>query len=384
MKKHYFFLLIAFFLFSCQKEKQQECDLSNALNANLTAAQQQELLKEVSKKAVPTTEISASERAFFDEIRILANDISGLYNQVSDNMSLHEKYEQLKHNIRARANEVEAKALAHYNGSTAYTTMAKNTFVLMTYDALQRNIPEMMWTNLGVFAANEVRGGVVLASQVVDFLKGVGINIPLKDTTQDIGSIITEATVLLLEGQVNVVVDIGALVLLNKYVDRDLDNESDWLSAEAIRGFRFQKEAERALRCGKKEAYQDLQTLAAVEFGIHEQAYILQPLWDKPLLGMLAQLNEAILKMTDDQYAFFGEIFIGTNKYKETQKGYNIKIPKSSYNLVNLAHRVDIARNGFNTYNTLRKQKNWSHWIDYSQIRLGYAVDIYYGTPMDY
>ncbi|HMU98511.1 MAG TPA: hypothetical protein PKA15_06970, partial [Chitinophagales bacterium] len=129
-------------------------------------------------------------------------------------------------------------------------------------------------------------------------------------------------------------------------------------------------------------AYQDLQTLAAIQFGIHEQTYILQPLWDKPLLGLMGQLNEMVLKMTNGQYGIFGEIFIGANKYTEPQKGYNIKIPKGSYNLVNIVHRVDIAMNGFNTYNRLRKQKDWAYWIDYSQIRLGYGVDVYYGTPM--
>ena len=382
MKKYYLLFLIAFTLFSCKKETNQACDLSSALNANLTEAQQQELLREVSKKTVPTTEISAEERAFFSDIRIIANDIPSLYNGVTNDMTLEEKYEQLKHNIRSKANEVEAKALVHYNGSVAYTTMAKNSFVLMTYDALQRNVPEMMWTNLGIFAANEVRGGVVLASQIVNYLEKNNIKIPLKDSTQNVGQMLTDATVLLLEGQLNVVVDIGALVLLNKYVDRDLDSEFAWLTPEAIKGFKFQKQAEQALRCGQKEAYQDLQTLAAIQFGIHEQTYILQPLWDKPLLGLMSQLNEMVLKMTNGQYGIFGEIFIGANKYTEPQKGYNIKIPKGSYNLVNIVHRVDIAMNGFNTYNRLRKDKNWSHWIDYSQIRLGYGVDVYYGTPM--
>ncbi|HMZ94933.1 MAG TPA: hypothetical protein PLD56_10495, partial [Chitinophagales bacterium] len=147
MNKYFLLFILVFTFLSCKKEKQQECDLSSALNANLTEAQQQELLKEVAKKTTPTTEISAEERAFFGDIRVIANDIPRLYNGVTNDMTLEEKYEQLKHNIRSRANEVEAKALVHYNGSVAYTTMAKNSFVLMTYDALQRNVPEMMWTN---------------------------------------------------------------------------------------------------------------------------------------------------------------------------------------------------------------------------------------------
>jgi hypothetical protein len=34
--------------------------------------------------------------------------------------------------------------------------------------------------------------------------------------------------------------------------------------------------------------------------------------------------------------------------------------------------------NGFNTLNNLRKNKNWSEWIDYSQIKIGYFKDVYF------
>jgi hypothetical protein len=46
--------------------------------------------------------------------------------------------------------------------------------------------------------------------------------------------------------------------------------------------------------------------------------------------------------------------------------------------LVSAVDRVEIAKNGFNTYNKLRKQASWAYWIDYSQIRLGYGIDVYY------
>lgn len=375
MSIKYLFIIIPFVFFSCKKE--DKCPL----DANLTKEQQIKLLADVAKMATPNDIIPAEDRAFLNEIRVIANDIHGLYDGVTESMTLEEKYIQLKHNIRQRADDVEAKALVHYNGSQAYTIMAKNSFVLMTYDALQRNIPEMLWTNLGIFAANEVRSGVVLAYNVSNYLEKNNIELP-ETNGESIKDILIGSTVILLEGQINVVVDIGALVLMNKYVDRDLEGET-WLSKEAIKGFRLQKQAEAALKNCDKEGYQDYQTLAAIQFGIHEQAYILQPIWDKPLLQQLSKINEAILNITNGGYGVFGEIFLGANKVTETTKGYNIKIPKGAYNLYNLDHRVQIAMNGFNTYNRLRKDKDWAYWINYSQIRLGYAVDVYYNKDLE-
>ena len=90
----------------------------------------------------------------------------------------------------------------------------------------------------------------------------------------------------------------------------------------------------------------------------------------RPLRSIFLQIN----------IFYYMNIF---NYFKELKKEFNLpdKI-FTSYNLVNIVHRVDIAMNGFNTYNRLRKQKDWAYWIDYSQIRLGYGVDVYYGTPM--
>ena len=77
-----------------------------------------------------------------------------------------------------------------------------------------------------------------------------------------------------------------------------------------------------------KEAYQDLQTLAAIQFGIHEQTYILQNHFGINHFRIDGQLNEMVLKMTKSIW-YFWRNFIGTNKYTESQKGYNIKIPKA-------------------------------------------------------
>lgn len=54
-----------------------------------------------------------------------------------------------------------------------------------------------------------------------------------------------------------------------------------------------------------------------------------------------------------------------------------IHIPANVNNLANATQRVQVAMNGFNTLNSLRKNNTWSQWIDYSQIKIGYFYDVY-------
>jgi hypothetical protein len=376
MIKNIIYIVILNIIFiSCKKE--ETCNPNSNLQANLTAEQQQKLIAEFANYQPNNNNIPQADRVFYAQLRTLANDVEAYYKDVSDSMTLEEKYEKLKYNLRNRINHVSQLSDIQYNNSNAYRTLSKNSFVLMTYDALQRNNAEMLWTNLGIFAANEVRAGVVLAFDVANTLHESNINIYIGNPRQNMKDILIQSTELLIEGQVNVVVDIGALVLLNKYVHTDLDGEN-WLTQEAIQAFKYQKQAEQALACGQKEKYQDLQTQAAIEFGAHEQIYILQPIWDKPLLKSFSVINELILDMTKHDGAFFGEIFIGANKYIEPKQGHTIKIPYIVDDLVIASQRVDIARNGFNTYNKLRKNGDWAYWIDKAQIRLGYGIDVYY------
>ena len=121
----------------------------------------------------------------------------------------------------------------------------------------------------------------------------------------------------------------------------------------------------------------DLQTAAAIQFGAHEQIYILQPMWDQPMMQQFADLDKLLIQMTNHDVVFFGDIFIGTNKEKEASKGYTIKIPANVNNLANAAQRVSIAMNGFNTLNQLRKSTTGNKWIDYSQVKIGYFYDVY-------
>ena len=72
-----------------------------------------------------------------------------------------------------------------------------------------------------------------------------------------------------------------------------------------------------------------------------------------------------------------GDIFIGTDKNLEIQNGYTIKIPSTVNDLSNAQQRVAVAMNGFHQLNNLRKDANWNYWMDYSQIKIGYAYNTY-------
>lgn len=150
-----------------------------------------------------------------------------------------------------------------------------------------------------------------------------------------------------------------------------------WLSPEAKQGFMLQKQAEDALNNHDCTTFSNIQTDAAIQFGAHEQIYILQPMWNAPFMQQFADLNEFLLRITGKQFVFFGDIFIGTNKNKEAQNGYIIKLPASITDLSNAQQRIEIARNGFNTLNRLRQDVEWNNWIAYSQIKIGYCSDVY-------
>lgn len=345
--------------------------------APITKTQEQLILEMLSQYAEDTAIVSTAERAFLNEIRAIANDVEGLYAGVEAEPDYQAKYERLKANIRARIAIVTQKADDFYHHSPEQITLTRNAFVLMSYDALQRYAPAFYWTKLGIFAANEVRSGVVICyilKRGFDYHQVKWVLDPATGATA--ADVLMEATQILIGGQLDVFTDIGALALLNKYGPQNLKDQP-WLTADAQRGFAIQYDAEQALKNGNIAAYQDLQTTAAIEFGAHEQLYILQKLWDKPLMGLFAQVNQWTLGLSQGQFAIFGDLFIGVNKFTHPEEGFTVKIPANGHNLVSGADRVEIARNGFNSLNRQRKNANWSFKIDYAQARIGHAYGIY-------
>lgn len=363
-------LVVLFSITQCKKEQQP--------------SQQEQVAQLLSNYKIDTNEISLRDRNFLNEIRIIANDIDDLYKDVDAQPNYKAKYDKLKENMTRHIALVTQKASDFYNGSATHIVLTRNSFVVMSYDALQRRMPTFYWTKLGIFAANEVRASVVLSYHVKHLLETNNIHIVLDPSTgDDMSQTLLQSTQTLIVGQLNVLTDIGSLALLNKYGTGNLKNET-WLTPEAQNGYRIQEEAENALASGNTNAYQDLQTEAAIEFGAHEQVYILQPLWDDGLMTQLALFNQFLVQTTQGNITFFGDIFVGTNKYTDAPKGEFIKIPIGADNLQIATNRVTIARNGFHYLNNMRKDLNKSVWIDYSQARIGYHYGVYYPSGIDF
>jgi hypothetical protein len=352
---------------------------SEIITSNLSSSQQNELLARLTGYLSDTSAIAATDREFLNSIKVMANSIDDLYADVDPTASLEEQYHQIRTNMYSRVSAVADAAMNHYNGSKGHTILAKNSYVLMGYDALQRHAPEFWWTQLGIFAANEVRAGVVLAYLLNHVLTEMQIDLVIHEMTGlDVPATMFEATEILLGGQEEVFSDIGALALMNKLHGPEIMSRQTWLTEEAQRGYAIQIEAEKALSNRQFQRYKDMQTTAAIEFGAHEQIYILQKLWDKSLMVEFSKINEWLMSISNGQLSVFGAIFIGTNKYGEMLLGHTIPLPKHATDLTKGIDRVEIARNGFETLNRLRRQPYWESWIKRSQARLGGQYGVYH------
>ncbi len=366
-------------LLACLTHCQKEETSSGCFHEHQRTA----LLHELEPLTHDSIQLTDDERRLMNDIHDLANDLAPLSNAVDTGISIQESYNRIKANFLQHAVLAEQKANLFYKGSEASVILAKNAFVLMSYDALQRKYPEFMWTRLGVFAANEVRSGLVAALFLRYTLLINNVHIPMDNTGKEITDALLETCQILIQGQLDVLTDIGSLGILNSITGAGRIKSETWLTAEAREGFRLQEQAENALKTGNCNDFQDIQTEAAIQFGAHEQIYILQPMWNKPMMQQFAALDKLMIQLTGHQFVFFGDIFIGTNKTGEAGKGHTVKLPANVNDLANAQQRVQVAMNGFHTLNTLRKDTQWDHWIDYSMIKIGYFYDVYLpGVPL--
>lgn len=364
-------LFVSFLLFSSCHTDAPSYSRPNALTENDITF----LRKATSDGQNAADNADAISPEFRNQIRLLANDIEGYYAGTQSMNDYESIYQKIRQNIYDRLAMVTTLANEEYSHSKGYVTLSQNMFVLMGYDALTRHDPKFMWTKLGIYAANEVRYGVVLSYIMLSSLLKHHKEI-LLPTGEDLREVLQEVPQLLLQGQMNVFADIGALSLMNKYGAEHFTNAT-WLTQEARNGFMLQKQAEDALHSGDIQNYRNLQTQAAIWFGAHEQLFILQPLWDLPLLHVFSDMNISFIENSGGALAFFGDIFIGKNKLIEFTLGYNIKFPRLYKNLTIGSNRVEIARNGFETLNNLRKTPVLSSWIEKSQKEIGYGYGIY-------
>lgn len=362
-------------LTACKKEVLPE---QPKVTTNLSQEQEQVVFGEMAKYLKDTTPISLKERDLINELRVKAQDIEAYYEGVDDEPNWEAKYNRIRANMHQKVDESVELAAGVYDNNEGKIILAKNSYVLMSYHFLENYMSEFMWTKLGLFAANEVRNGIVLSFVLRQVLKQSKIDLVIDGLSGlDLSETLYESNRILMSGQISVFTDIGALGLLNHRYGQEPFLNAEWLTQEARNGYAVQKQAEEALKAGNTKEYQDLQTEAAIWFGAHEQLYTLDPLWSTDIMGILADLNIWLHDGTKGSLALFGDIFVGTNKYGEFLLGKVIKLSTKNHDLTSGHDRVEIARFGFHTLNDMRKSTRWNPWIEFSENKLGKQDGVY-------
>lgn len=329
--------------------------------------------------------LSASEKVLYQQLYNLANSQQSLYDPSIT--SANQQYESIRNKIRQQFTTVKQLATHTYGSqSQQKILLATNAFILMYYDALSRYNPKFYWSNLGVFVANDVRSTYALTFSLSNALDPLnlsnGQNLMIAGMTiPTLQSTISQANNELIQGQANVMADIGGLSILHRHYDSALLAQQ--LSAygpNITPAFQQQKLAdEEALRSGiNSTKFKKLATDAAITFGIHEQEKILQPMWDKPLMRDFSRINDFMLTLSLENLGLRGDIFIGVNKFKLIFTPYLIiRAPFSATNLASLQDRIAIARNGFTVLNEWKQNIFYAPWIPKYQAAIGKGEGLY-------
>ncbi len=329
--------------------------------------------------------LTSAEKNLYQQLYALANNQQNIYDPTIT--SIPQQYENIRAKIRLQFSTVQQLALATY-GSQAQQKilLAKNSFILMYYDALSRNNPKFFWSNLGVFVANDVRSTYALTFSLSNALDPLnvtnsqsiliaGMSVPTLQST------IMQANSTLVNGQADVMADIGGLSIMHQHYDSAvLAQQLSSYGPHLAKAFQLQKIADdQSLQTGLNSSqFKQKATDAAIAFGIHEQEVILQPMWDKPLMRDFAKINDFMLSLSLENIGLRGDIFIGVNKFKLIFTPYLIiRAPLSATNLAAVKDRIAIARNGFLTLNEWKQNILYSPWIPTYQAQLGKGDGIY-------
>ena len=329
--------------------------------------------------------LTSAEKNLYQQLYALANSQQNIYDPTIT--SIPQQYENIRAKIRIQFSTVQQLAVATY-GSQAQQKilLAKNSFILMYYDALSRNNPKFFWSNLGVFVANDVRSTYALTFSLSNALDPLnvtnsqniliaGMSIPTLQST------IMQANSTLVNGQADVMADIGGLSIMHQHYDSTvLAQQLASYGPNLAKAFQLQKIADdQSLQTGLNSSqFKQKATDAAIAFGIHEQEVILQPMWDKPLMRDFAKINDFMLSLSLENIGLRGDIFIGVNKFKLIFTPYLIiRAPLSATNLAAVKDRIAIARNGFLTLNEWKQNILYSPWIPTYQAQLGKGDGIY-------
>lgn len=328
--------------------------------------------------------IPPGEQQLFLKIRSIANDFNSMYKGVGNDPVAAQQI--IKANIQNNVAQVVQIASAYYGANSSRVVMAENLYILMIYDSLSRYNPTFQWSKLGIFVANMVRMGLAESFTLQGSINNV---IAISPNTANLGigglsltsvaSIAGNASKDLIQGQLSVVEDIGTYDLLDaRFGAANLINMST-LTPEAKQGFVYLAQAEAASANTKSTTYLNAATNAAVQFGIHEQKYLLQPMWDLPLMKTFADVNAAMLNLSLGVVGLASpNIYLGSNQILPPPGPYlTILAPWGSSNVALLNSRIAIATNGFKTLTQWRQVPLYSNYIDQSQANLGNANGIY-------
>ncbi|MFW1944125.1 hypothetical protein ACG93R_11515 [Acinetobacter guillouiae] len=329
--------------------------------------------------------LNTSEKNLYQQLYNIANNQTSLYDPSIT--STIQQYESIRSKIRQQFSTVRQLAINTYgNQSQQKILLATNAFILMYYDALSRNNPKFFWPNLGIFVANDVRSTYALTFSLSNALDPLnvtngqsviiaGMNVPTLQST------IAQANNELINGQANVMADIGGLSIMHQHYDAlVLAQQLTDYGSTLTQAFQLQKIAdEEALRSGiYSSKFKKLATDAAISFGIHEQEKILQPMWDKPIMRDFAKINNFMLSLSLENLGLRGDIFVGINKFKLIFTPYLIiRAPFTATNLANVQHRIAIARNGFNVLNEWKQNIFFAPWIPIYQAEIGRGNGLY-------
>ncbi len=360
---------------------------SYAASSNITQVNATQLVNIAYNMKTNMTQrnLSSAEKNLYQQMYNIANNQTSLYDPTI--RSVPQQYENIRFKIQQQFATVNQLAINTYGQqSQQKILLAKNAFILMYYDALSRNNPKFFWANLGIFVANDVRSTYALTFSLSNALDPLnvtngqsimiaGMNIPTLQST------IAGANNELIQGQSNVMVDIGGLSVMHQHYDSTrLAQELGSYGANLSQAFQLQKIADdEALRTGVNSAkFKKLATDAAISFGIHEQEKILQPMWDKPLMRDFAKINDFMLTLSLENLGLRGDIFIGVNKFKLIFTPYLIiRAPFSATNLASLQDRIAIARNGFIVLNDWKQNIFYAPWIPVYQSQIGKGDGLY-------
>lgn len=328
--------------------------------------------------------LSPAEIEMLGKLRQLANDMDAIYQ--GDHGDPNASKTLFERHFQARMDVAVQIAQACYGTPSARITLARNAYILMSYDALVRHNPDFFWARLGIFAANEVRSNLALAFSLKGALDALMAADPGAARVNIAGmslasaaKMVGDATNDLIDGQSKVLANIGALALLHKRYGAKAMTTAPDLSPEAIKGYTLQQAADEVRNApGRGSQFHQLATQAAIQFGMHEQTYLLQPMWDKPNIKAMAQLNDWMLKNSLETLGMRGDIFIGANKFQPYVAPYLIiRAPIGATNLASVTDRIAIARNGFTVLDGWIQNALLSGWIQQAQSRLGQAQGLY-------